>query len=160
MWIGFAATASGVPAEEITSALYQEYALLYEAFEDIVVDEEGFRSRIALPENALEAVIAVGKENVKIPRVTVTGVLTLSSPKPDGVNVIRRALRAAEPKIDGVEIDLYYVGAPKYGIKVTAPDYKLAQKAIERAAEAAVGVMERAGGEAKFTRKQKPGKGA
>lgn len=160
MWIGFAATASGVPAEEITSALYQEYALLYEAFEDIVVDEEGFRSRIALPENALEAVIAVGKENVKIPRVTVTGVLTLSSPKPDGVNVIRRALRAAEPKIDGVEIDLYYVGAPKYGIKVTAPDYKLAQRAIERAAEAAVGVMERAGGEAKFTRKQKPGKGA
>jgi translation initiation factor 2 subunit 1 len=160
MWIGFAATASGVPAEEITAALYQEYALLYEAFEDIVIDEEGFRSRIALPENALEAVIAVAKENVKIPRVTVTGVLTLSSPKPDGVNVIRRALRAAEPKIDGVEIDLYYVGAPKYGIKVTASDYKMAQKAIERAADAAVGVMQRAGGEAKFARKQKPGKGA
>jgi translation initiation factor 2 subunit 1 len=88
-------------------------------------------------------VIAAGKENVKIPRVTVTGVLTLSSPKPDGVNVIRRALRSAEPKIDGVEIDLYYVGAPKYGIKVTAPDYKTAQRAIERAAESAVGVMER-----------------
>ncbi len=160
MWIGFASTASEVPEAEIVTALLNEYALLYEAFEDLVVDEEGFRARITLPEKALEAVIAVGKENVKIPRVTVTGVLTLSSPKPDGVNVIRRALRSAEPKIDGVDVDLYYIGAPKYGIKITAPDYKTAQKAIEKAAASAVGVMERAGGEAKFARKQKSGKTA
>jgi translation initiation factor 2 subunit 1 len=160
MWIGFAATTADVPPTEIISALYQEYALLYEAFEDFVIDEEGVRSRISLPVTIMDAVIAVAKENVKIPRVTVTGVLTLSSPKPDGVNVIRRALRSAEPKIEGVEIDLYYIGAPKYGIKVTAPDYKTAQKAIEKAAAAAVGVMERAGGEAKFARKQKSGKTA
>ncbi|KAF5061414.1 Polyribonucleotide nucleotidyltransferase [anaerobic digester metagenome] len=158
MWIGFASTTSGVPEPDIVAALLKEYSLLYEAFEDLVIDEEGFRSRISLPEMALDAVVAVGKENVKIPRVTVTGVLTLSSPKPDGVNVIRRALRSAEPKIEGVDVDLYYIGAPKYGIKITAPDYKTAQKAIEKAAASAVGVMERSGGEAKFARKQKSGK--
>ncbi len=160
MWIGFASTTSGVPDAEIISALLKEYSLLYEAFEDLVIDEEGFRSRISLPTEALEAVVAVGKENVKIPRVTVTGVLTLTSPKPDGVNVIRRALRSAEPKIEGVDVDLYYIGAPKYGIKITAPDYKTAQKAIEKAAASAIGVMERSGGEAKFARKQKSGKTA
>ena len=104
--------------------------------------------------------MAVGRENVKIPRVTVTGVLTLTSPRPDGVNVIRRALRSAEPKIEGVDVELYYIGAPKYGIKITAPDYKTAQKAIEKAAASAIGVMERSGGEAKFARKQKSGKTA
>ncbi|NLX50282.1 MAG: translation initiation factor IF-2 subunit alpha [Methanospirillum sp.] len=158
MWIGFAAASSGTPEAEIASALHREYSLLYEAFEDLVIDEKGFRSRVSLPEAALEAVMSIGRENVKIPRVTVTGVLTLSSTKPDGVNVIRRALRSAELKIDGVDIDLNYVGAPKYGIKVTAPDYKTAQKAIERAAASAVGVIERAGGEAKFAKKQKSGK--
>jgi len=89
--------------------------------------------------------------------VTITGHLVLMSPRPDGVNVIRRALRSAQPKIEDVEIDLVYIGAPKYRIKVTAPDYKLAEKAIEKAANAAVGVVERAGGSGKFIRKQKAG---
>ncbi|HOT95348.1 MAG TPA: translation initiation factor IF-2 subunit alpha [Methanoregulaceae archaeon] len=160
MWIGFASETSGVPESEIVTALLKEYSLLYEAFEDLVIDEKGFRSRVSLPEKALEAVVAVGRENVKIPRVTVTGVLTLTSPRPDGVNVIRRALRSAEPKIEGVDVELYYIGAPKYGIKITAPDYKTAQKAIEKAAASAIGVMERSGGEAKFARKQKSGKTA
>ena len=45
----------------------------------------------------------------------------------------------------------------RYRIKVTAPDYKEAEKAIEKAASAAVGVVERAGGSGKFVRKQKAG---
>ncbi|MFA5613970.1 MAG: translation initiation factor IF-2 subunit alpha, partial [Methanoculleus sp.] len=75
----------------------------------------------------------------------------------DGVNVIRRALRSAQPKIENVEIDLIYVGAPRYRIKVTAPDYKTAEKAIEKAANAAVGVVERAGGTGRFIRRQRAG---
>ncbi len=89
--------------------------------------------------------------------MTITGHLILTSARPDGVNVIRRALRSAQPKVEDVEIDLIYIGAPKYRIKVTAPDYKAAEKAIEKAAGAAVGVVERAGGTGKFIRKQKAG---
>ncbi|MDD1675879.1 MAG: translation initiation factor IF-2 subunit alpha, partial [Methanomicrobiales archaeon] len=51
--------------------------------------------------------------------------------------------------------DLIYVGAPTYRIKVTAPDYKQAEKAIEKAATAAIRVMEKAGGTGKFSRKPK-----
>jgi translation initiation factor 2 subunit 1 len=71
------------------------------------------------------------------------------------VNVIRRALRSAEPKVDGAEIELLYLGAPKYRVKVVAPDYKTAEKALEKAATAAIGVMERAEGTGKLVRKQK-----
>ena len=55
-------------------------------------------------------------------------------------------------------MELNYVGAPKYRIKVTAFDYKKAEQAIKKASKAAIGVMERAGGTGEFVRKQKSGK--
>ena len=108
----------------------------------------------------IEALSQVARENVKVPRVTVAGNLILTSTKPDGVNIIRRALRSAEPKIPEAEIELTYLGAPTYRIKVTAPDYKKAEKALEKAAAAAIGVLERSGGEGKFVKKPKSGKAA
>jgi len=157
-WISFAAEASGGSAEPIEAALYKKYGDLYTAFEDIVVNGPGVVSELGLPDASVDALVAVAKENVRIPKVTVAGNIILTSPKPDGVNIIRRALRSAEPKIADVEIELTYIGAPAYRIKVTAPDYKLAEKAIERAAAAAIGVVERAGGEGKFVKKPKSGK--
>lgn len=156
-WVGFAAEAAGVDRKVIEEAIYHEYGLLYPAFEDIVTTGGEAADRLNLGEPIKEALIAIANENVKVSKVTITGHLVLMSPRPDGVNVIRRALRSAQPKIEDVDIDLIYVGAPKYRIKVTAPDYKAAEKAIEKAASAAVGVVERAGGSGKFIRKQKAG---
>jgi len=141
----------------IEEAIYREYGLLYPAFEDIVTTGGEAADRLNLDEPVREALTSIANENVKVSKVTITGHLVLMSPRPDGVNVIRRALRSAQPKIEDVDIDLIYIGAPKYRIKVTAPDYKAAERAIEKAASAAVGVVERAGGSGKFIRKQKAG---
>lgn len=157
-WIGFAAEASGVEAETIISAFYTTYGDLYSVFEDIVVNGEATLEKSGLDRKVRQALVTVARENVKIPRVTVSGNIILLSTKPDGVNIIRRALRSAEPKIPDVEIELTYLGAPAYRIKVTAPDYKKAEKAIEKAASSAIGVVERAGGEGKFVKKPKSGK--
>jgi translation initiation factor 2 subunit 1 len=154
-WIGFVSEATGADRQPIEEAIYREYGLLYPAFEDIVSTAGEAVQRLGLDAPVEQALITVANENVNVSRVTITGHLVLTSSKPDGVNVIRRALRSAQPKMEGVDIDLIYVGAPKYRIKVTAPDYKQAEKAIEKAAEAAVGVVERAGGSGKFIRKQK-----
>jgi translation initiation factor 2 subunit 1 len=157
-WIGFVAEASGTPADVIETALYQKFGDLYSAFEEIVVSGDEVAASAGLPAKTAAALATTARDNVKVPRVTVTGNLILSSDKPDGVNIIRRALRSAEPKISDVEIELTYIGAPSYRIKVTAPDYKKAEKAIEKAAHAAIGVVERAGGEGKFVKKPKSGK--
>ncbi|MCQ8894466.1 MAG: translation initiation factor IF-2 subunit alpha [Methanolinea sp.] len=156
-WIGFAAAASGESPEVLESAIYSHYGDLYSFFEEIASGEyrEG---TLSVSPAAMEALQQVARENVKIPRVTVSGTLVLSSSKPDGVNLIRRALRSAEPKIPGVDIELSYLGAPNYRIKVTAGNYKAAEKAIEKAAAAAIGVIERAGGEGRFQKKPKAGK--
>jgi len=157
-WIGFVAETSGVPPETITTALYSRYGDLYSVFEEIVVNGESTLEKAGLDKKARQALVTVARENVKVPRVTVSGNIILHSTKPDGVNIIRRALRSAEPKIADVEIELTYLGAPAYRIKVTAPDYKKAEKAIEKAAASAIAVVERTGGEGRFIKKPKSGK--
>lgn len=127
-WIGFASEATGVDRRVIEDAIYHEYGQLYPAFEDIVTTGGEAVEKLKLDKSVKESLIALAHENVKVPRVTITGNLVLTSPRPDGVNVIRRALRSAQPKIEDIEIDLIYIGAPNYRIKVTAPDYKSAEK--------------------------------
>jgi len=159
-WIGFAAEASGEKPEVIVAVLYRKYGDLYSVFEEIVTNGADSLRKTGLPARTIEALVSVARENVKVPRVTVSGNLILTSTKPDGINIIRRALRSAEPKIPDTEIELTYLGAPTYRIKVTAPDYKKAEKAIEKAASAAIGVVERSGGEGKLVKKPKSGKSA
>ncbi|WP_067049206.1 translation initiation factor IF-2 subunit alpha [Methanofollis ethanolicus] len=154
-WIGFVANDTGADLHTITEAFYSSYGLLYPAFEDIVISGEATLTKFGFSKQVNDALMVVANENVKIPKVTITGTLVLSSMKPDGVNIIRRALRSAQPKIDDVDIELTYFGAPNYRVKVTAPDYKRAEKAIEKASRSAIGVMERAGDTGKFVRKQK-----
>ena len=154
-WIGFASDASKIPAQEIEEAMYAEYASLYSAFEDIVLEPEKTLAKFALSEEVKAALQKMAEENVKIQKVTISAILELVSNKPDGVNIIRRALRSAAPKIDGAEIEILYLGAPNYRIKVTATDYKKAERALEKASDAAIGVMVRAEGTGKLIRKQK-----
>ncbi|MFA5396225.1 MAG: translation initiation factor IF-2 subunit alpha [Methanomicrobiales archaeon] len=157
-WISFVSTASGADDESIQAILYHEYGALFPAFEDIITDEKSTLERLNLDKKVADAMIVVATENVKLPKVTIAGNLILTSTKPDGVNVIRRALRSAQPSVEGVEIELVYVGAPEYRVKVTAHDYKSAERAINKVAKAAIGVVERAGGTGEFVRKARSGK--
>lgn len=154
-WIGFASEASGIDPARITEAIRSEYDMIYPFFEDLVLLGDEVLNRLDLPGPALKALMEVASDNVKVQKVMISGIIDMMSDKPDGVNVIRRALRSAEAKVPGVDIEITYLGAPRYQIKVTAPDYKTAEKAIEKVAANTIGVVERAGGSGKLIRKQK-----
>lgn len=159
-WIGFATKAVGREeiTPEITDAVYREYGDLYSAFEDFVTEGRSALDKLNLDTALADALYTIATENVKLPQVTIAGDLFLRSTKSDGVNIIRRALRSAEPRVDGTEIEITYLGAPNYRVKVTASNYKDAEKALEKASSAAIGVLKRAGGEGKFSRRTKSGK--
>lgn len=160
-WIGFAAVEIGkeelVPV--IIESVFREYAALYPAFEEFVQEGRSSLDKLGLDADISDAIFKIAQENVKLPTVTISGDLYLQSTKSDGVNIIRRALRSAEPK-EGEHVELIYLGAPNYRIKVSAANYKEAEKALEKASSAAIGVLKRAGGEGRFTRKVKAGKHA
>jgi translation initiation factor 2 subunit 1 len=157
-WIGFAAKAADEPAKAIEDVILESYGALYPVFEDLVIEGEPVIKKLGLSKKASEALMHVAQESVKVPKVEVVGNLILTCTQPDGISVIKKALKSAEPKIAGVDIELLYLGAPTYRIKVTAPDYKKAEKAIEKAAALAIAVVEKAGGEGKLVKKPKSGK--
>ncbi|NMB78456.1 MAG: translation initiation factor IF-2 subunit alpha [Methanomicrobiales archaeon] len=159
-WLGFVAEQAGAPLPDIEDTIYKKYGAFYPVFEDLVVDPEPTLKKLGFSKKVGETLVKVAGENVKVPHVEVTGHLHLTCHEPDGITVIRNALKkaGAEQKTGGVEVELLYLGAPTYRIKVIAPDYKKAEKAIEKAANAAIAVVEKAGGEGKLVKKPKSGK--
>ena len=158
-WLGLA---FGEDAEErlreVAGDLLAEYESLYEAFEAAAIHGEAALEDVDLDDDAVEAIVETARENVSVPYVAVTGYVDLTCPAPDGVDAIREALRAAEGNgevPEEVELEVSYVGAPEYRVRVRAPDYKTAEQALEDSVERATAAIEAAGGEAGFHRERR-----
>ncbi len=79
--------------------------------------------------------------------------MLLTSYLPDGSTHIKEALSVAEKsEFDDVTIDIKYIGAPRYMIKVKAPDYKIAESQMKKAVERAAAFMTKIKGECEFQR--------
>ena len=53
---------------------------------------------------------------------------------------------------EDVEVEITYVGSPRYRIEVIAPDYKSGEEVFKKVADKAIEYMEKYGGEGKFYR--------
>lgn len=132
--------------------LAEKFGTLYGAFEnaagdDTALSEEGFKGKW------IEAFNAVAKENITVPFVNVKGYLKLTCSKPDGVKHLREALAAAaKSDFEDVEIQVKYLAAPLYLVKVRAPDYKVAEQQLDKATKAAIAAIQKRGGAGEFTK--------
>jgi translation initiation factor 2 subunit 1 len=157
----------------IANELLAEFGSMYDGFEQAAIHGEEALADVALEQKEIEAIVETARENVSVPYVTVTGYVRLESPGGDGVDVVQRALQAAEgngasPTSAGgsngmsgdpsagipeeVDLSVTYVGAPEYRIKVRAPDYKTAEGELERSANRATEVVTAEGGTGRFHR--------
>lgn len=130
--------------------LVETYGSLYGAFEAASVDEnsleeEGYKGAWTKP------FVDLARENIAAPFVHVKGYVELQSFSKDGVAEIRDALAAAEEtEYEDVTIEVQYVGAPRYRIKVKAPEYKAAEEELQAAADRAIKIVAKAGGVGTF----------
>jgi len=138
--------------DEVGEALLKEYGSLYGAFEEIAVNPEALKE-LGLDKKWSAAVLEVAKENIELPSVTIDGMLELMCPAPDGIDHVKKAL-AAGAGADDAEIDIHYVGAPRYRVSVTAEDYKLAEQELKGSVDRITAAIEKAGGSASFKRKE------
>ncbi|MFB6109488.1 MAG: translation initiation factor IF-2 subunit alpha [Halodesulfurarchaeum sp.] len=142
---------------EITDELLAAFDSLYDAFEQAAIHGHAALEDVDLPEADLDAIVETARENVSVPYVTVTGYVDVTSPNPDGVDDVRDALKAAEGDgeiPDEVELEVTYVGAPEYRIRIRAPTYKTAEAELEAAADRAIESIEAAGGSGEFHRER------
>jgi translation initiation factor 2 subunit 1 len=138
--------------EEFGWSLIDTYGGLYAAFETAAMDpdalsEEGMKGAWVAP------FVELAKTNISIPFVTVKGFVELTSYAPDGVEKIKKALlKALDTEYEDIDVEVQYVGAPRYRIRVKAPDYKSAEEELKAASERAIATIKKSGGEGAFIR--------
>lgn len=154
-WLEIAGEKAGVSREElekIGKKLMKKYDSIYAAFEDVAY--EGYEVIAKLTGEKLAKEIAgLAREHIKPSKVKVRGYFELKSFAGDGVERIKRALSSVSRFAkDDVEIDVEYVGAPKYRIVIESEDYKTAETVLKKVVDEVIKTMRKLGGEANFVR--------
>lgn len=132
--------------------IVETYGGLYAAFEAASLSEEQL-AEDGFTGPWIEAFVALAKENIAVPFVHVKGFVELQAFGKDGVAEIREALEAAEDsEYEDVTIEVQYMGAPRYRIRVKAPEYKVAEEELRKAADRAIKIIAKNGGVGEFIR--------
>lgn len=135
--------------------LVDSFGSLYAAFEAAAISEGEDLEKDGFKGPWVEQFVAIAKENIQIPFVTINGFVDLQSFASNGVADVVAALEeASESEYEDVSIEIQYVGAPRYRLKVKAPDYKVAEEELASAAKRAIKVIEKRGGQGAFTREE------
>ena len=155
-WMGFVASSAkidDIKVDEICEKLFEGYGDMFSAFEEAAMCGPSALVDLGIEKDIAQKIYEMATENVKIPFVEISGYVNLTCPQPDGISVIKKALKAATSKVEeDVEITASYVGAPRYRIHIRASDYKKAENTLRNSAEAAIKVIKKAEGAGSFHR--------
>jgi translation initiation factor 2 subunit 1 len=138
--------------EDFGNRLVEVFGTLYGALEETslnpdVLVEEGFEGPWT------EHFVQVAQDSIVAPTVEIRGYFKLGSTAPDGVMVIKEALlKAALVENTEVEINVQYLGAPRYGVQVKALNYKDAEDELKKAQDRVIGHIIEHEGEGSFHR--------
>lgn len=134
--------------EEVGYKLMEIYGDIYGAFETAA--EEGEKPLIedGIGPEWAESIAEIAKKNITSPEVQISGYVDLKSYAPEGVYIIKKALKNAEA--DNIVVQC--VGAPRYRLIVTSSDYIQAEKNLKDAAQNCIDVVEANEGEGTFYR--------
>ena len=99
-----------------------DYPSLFSCFEDVSTDSFSLE-KVGFDKKMSDKMTEMIKQRIKPPIVIIEGSLQLVSYAPDGVEIVREALKRAQKD----SIVLNYKGGGQYKLKVTAEEYKIAE---------------------------------
>lgn len=114
--------------------LEEGFGTLYEALETASKKGEKGIAAAELPAQVAKAVVEVSAEKIVPPRYEVGALVEISSRDPNGVDEVKKTLLAATGS-SSAEVKITYAGAPRYRVRVTADDYKQAEKVMDSVLE-------------------------
>jgi translation initiation factor 2 subunit 1 len=155
MELAFGSDVSDEKYAAVANELLAAFGSMYDGFEQAAIHGHEALDETDLADDEVDAIVDTARENVSVPYVTVTGYVDLRSAAGDGVDDIKDALKAASGNgevPDEVDLEVTYVGAPEYRIRVQAPNYKTAESQLEEGVARAREAIEGVGGSAEFHR--------
>ena len=137
--------------DEVGAKLVAEFGTLYGAFEQAAADTDQLGG-LELDDKWVSAFEEVARENIQLPSVMIDAVMDVTTAAPDGIDHIREALTSGGKGKDA-EVEISYLGAPRYRITVVAEDYKVAEAELKHAVDRVTSRMDKAGGTVSVKRK-------
>jgi len=126
--------------------IIKEYGLLYPCFQEVSTKGEKILNEIDIPTDISKTLTEIIKEKIKPTKFKISSTIILKSYKPNGIDIIKQAL--AKTKSLKHEIDIVYVGAPKYKITISGYDHKVIEKAMEETTNLIINTIKDNEGEA------------
>lgn len=118
--------------EKITNILEEEFESVYTALAAIAKNGIEILKDKSIKNELQKKLDKISKEKIIIPEVQVKGVIELSTNDSDGIKVIKDIVKdSSKIKTPDARFNIKYLGAPRYGIKVYAEDYKTAEKSLK-----------------------------
>ena len=114
---------------DMNSELTETFGSLYAAFEETAIENDALKNE-GFKGDWTSVFIEIAIENIIPEFVNIRAVADIQIHGSEGIEVIRKALSAAEDcasKEDEVEVSAYYDGAPEYRIELKAPDWEIAE---------------------------------
>lgn len=136
--------------EDNQAELTEVFASLYGAFEEAATNPESL-AEAGFEGDWLAPFIEMAVENIIPPFVEIRGRFVLRVDDAEGVEIIRKALLAAEKFSDKeaeIEVSCHYDGAPSYRIELKAPDFKSGEEVWNNATSACIDTILASGGSA------------
>ncbi|MFH1520369.1 MAG: S1 RNA-binding domain-containing protein [Candidatus Micrarchaeota archaeon] len=97
---------------------------LYSCFKETSMQGEDALKKLDLPKQLKAKIVEIATKSIKKPVVTVDAIVTLMCYSSNGVDSLQSALKVSD------DISVHYLGAPRYKISLTAPDYKTGEKKL------------------------------
>lgn len=119
-----------VEVKSLKQKLEEKFGTLYAALEAAAKGGEKALEPAGLAEKTAKAVAEVASEKIVPPRYEVGALVEVSSRSPEGIEQVKKTLIAASTA-QSAEVHITYAGAPRYRVRITADDYKQAEKALD-----------------------------
>ncbi len=136
---------------KLENILVEKFGSVYDAFSEVSSKGTSVLDNLKIPPKALGVIAELGSK-IQVPHVEIRGIFELTCNKSNGIEIIKNALIDATK--DKKEISVTYIGAPKYRIALTSPNFKEAEKELKPILASVQNVIEKKGGTFKFTREE------
>ncbi len=136
---------------KITDEVFKKYHTLFSAFEDVAL-REGNLEKMGIDKKLAEQLTELIKLRIKPSEVKICGDFSLSSYEPNGVEIIKEAVKKGKKTSNALTIK--YKGAGTYHLEITAGEYKDAEKILDKVLKTVEDHMESNKSTSEFAREE------
>ena len=105
------------------NTIESEFGDVYSCFKEASLSGVSALEKLDLPKDLKAKIVEVATKNIKKPVVELGAIVTLICYGDNGLQDVKKALNVPD-------ISIHYLGAPKYKLSITAPDYKSGEKKL------------------------------